>query len=260
MPAHLKPSCISTASAPHNVQVGTETLRICQQLVDGVVLVDNAACSAAIRDVFNETRCILEPSGALAVAGASAYLQRQGIKVRLAARPGATRNAACSPVTQDIVSETRCIQKPVWHLPLLAFSVRAQCVGDNIAARTLLQHSSMQGGEEGEYSLRKLCMTLNLTEMDTVHRAKKIMVAITSGANLNFDRLRLGWVHSWLCSHTRDHAASVTLKLTVCGAQGKTMVAITSGAFMSFAGCGSVGCTAGFAATQEAKQQVQRSS
>ena len=45
------------------------------------MLVDNAACSAAIKDVFNETRSILEPSGALAVAGASAYLQRQGIQV-----------------------------------------------------------------------------------------------------------------------------------------------------------------------------------
>ena len=65
-----------------DAQVGQETLRLCQQLVDGVVLVDNAACSAAIRDVFNETRCILEPSGALAVAGASAYLQRQGLQAR----------------------------------------------------------------------------------------------------------------------------------------------------------------------------------
>ena len=63
------------------LQVGQETLRLCQKLVDGVVLVDNAACSAAIRDVFNETRSILEPSGALAVAGASAYLQRQAIQV-----------------------------------------------------------------------------------------------------------------------------------------------------------------------------------
>ena len=37
--------------------------------------VDNAAISAAIKDVFNETRTILEPAGAVAVAGVKAYLK-----------------------------------------------------------------------------------------------------------------------------------------------------------------------------------------
>jgi len=62
-------------------QVGAETFRLCQQLVDGIVLVDNRAISAAIKDVFNETRSILEPAGAVAVAGTKAYLNRQGLKV-----------------------------------------------------------------------------------------------------------------------------------------------------------------------------------
>ena len=62
-------------------QVGAECFRLCQQLVDGVVLVDNRAISAAIKDVFNETRSILEPAGAVAVAGAKAYLKRHNIKV-----------------------------------------------------------------------------------------------------------------------------------------------------------------------------------
>ena len=62
-------------------QVGAETFRLCQQLVDGVVLVDNRAISAAIKDVFNETRSILEPAGAVAVAGAKAYLNQHHIKV-----------------------------------------------------------------------------------------------------------------------------------------------------------------------------------
>jgi threonine dehydratase len=61
-------------------QVGAETFRLCRQLVDGVVLVDNAAISTAIKDVFNETRSILEPSGAVAVAGAKAYLKAHGLK------------------------------------------------------------------------------------------------------------------------------------------------------------------------------------
>jgi threonine dehydratase len=59
-----------------------ETFRICRDLVDGVVLVDNSAISAAIKDVFNETRSILEPAGAVAVAGAKAYLSRHGLQVQ----------------------------------------------------------------------------------------------------------------------------------------------------------------------------------
>lgn len=53
-----------------------------RELVDGVVLVDNSAISAAIKDVFNETRSILEPAGAVAVAGAKAYLSYYGLKVQ----------------------------------------------------------------------------------------------------------------------------------------------------------------------------------
>ena len=45
--------------------------------------VDNAAISAGIKDVFSETRTILEPAGAVAVAGAKAYLAaRPHIKAR----------------------------------------------------------------------------------------------------------------------------------------------------------------------------------
>ncbi|CAL5220401.1 g2410 [Coccomyxa viridis] len=61
-------------------QVGMETFRMCRSLLDGVILVDNSAISAAIKDVFNETRSILEPAGAVAVAGAKAYLSRHGLK------------------------------------------------------------------------------------------------------------------------------------------------------------------------------------
>ncbi|HZX25920.1 MAG TPA: threonine ammonia-lyase, biosynthetic [Telluria sp.] len=56
--------------------VGEETFRICQQHVDEIVLVDTDAICAAIKDVFQDTRSILEPSGALAVAGAKAYVER----------------------------------------------------------------------------------------------------------------------------------------------------------------------------------------
>jgi threonine dehydratase len=58
-----------------------ETFRLCQKYCDGVVLVDNAQISAAIKDIFGETRSVLEPAGAVAVAGAEAYLKRYGIEV-----------------------------------------------------------------------------------------------------------------------------------------------------------------------------------
>ncbi len=55
---------------------GEETFRLCQQYVDDFILVDTDAICAAIKDVFTDTRSILEPSGALAVAGAKAYIER----------------------------------------------------------------------------------------------------------------------------------------------------------------------------------------
>jgi threonine dehydratase len=61
-------------------QVGVETFRLCSELVDEVILVDTDAMCAAIKDVFEDTRAILEPAGALAIAGAKAYVQRTGIR------------------------------------------------------------------------------------------------------------------------------------------------------------------------------------
>jgi len=57
-------------------QVGRETFRLARQLVDGMVLVDTDATCAALKDVFEDTRSILEPAGALAVAGAKAWAER----------------------------------------------------------------------------------------------------------------------------------------------------------------------------------------
>jgi threonine dehydratase len=56
-------------------KVGEETFRLTKALVDDFVLVDTDAVCAAIKDVFQDTRSIMEPSGALAVAGAKTYLQ-----------------------------------------------------------------------------------------------------------------------------------------------------------------------------------------
>ena len=74
--------------------VGAETFRLCRQYVDEVVLVDTDAICAAIKDVFEDTRSILEPAGALAVAGAKAWVHATGArnKTLVAVASGANMN------------------------------------------------------------------------------------------------------------------------------------------------------------------------
>jgi threonine dehydratase len=60
-------------------EVGEETFRLCQEYVDEIILVDTDDVCAAIKDVFEDTRSILEPAGALAIAGAKAYVERSQI-------------------------------------------------------------------------------------------------------------------------------------------------------------------------------------
>ena len=57
-------------------QVGVEPFRLCRTLVDEVIRVDTDAMCAAIKDVFTDTRVILEAAGALAIAGAKAYAKK----------------------------------------------------------------------------------------------------------------------------------------------------------------------------------------
>jgi threonine dehydratase len=57
--------------------VGEETFRLCQALVDDIIVVDTDAICAAIKDVFEDTRSILEPAGALSIAGVKAYVARE---------------------------------------------------------------------------------------------------------------------------------------------------------------------------------------
>ena len=61
-------------------QVGKESFRLCQRYVDEVVRVNTDDICAAIKDVFEDTRAVLEPAGALAVAGAKAYVERRRLK------------------------------------------------------------------------------------------------------------------------------------------------------------------------------------
>lgn len=61
-------------------QVGEEPFRIAQKTVDHVVTVETDEICAAIMDVFDDTRSIAEPSGALSIAGAKKYIQQNGLR------------------------------------------------------------------------------------------------------------------------------------------------------------------------------------
>jgi threonine dehydratase len=61
-------------------RVGDETFRLCRQYVDEVITVDTDQTCAAIRDIFEQTRSIAEPAGALALAGIKKYVTREKLR------------------------------------------------------------------------------------------------------------------------------------------------------------------------------------
>ncbi len=63
-------------------QVGKRTFDIVRSAVEEIVTVNNDEICAAIKDIFDDTRTIVEPAGALAVAGVKAYTERTGVRGR----------------------------------------------------------------------------------------------------------------------------------------------------------------------------------
>jgi threonine dehydratase len=74
--------------------IGEETFRIAKSCVDDVITVDTDAICAAIKDIFDDTRSIAEPAGALSLAGLKAYVEREGLegKTLIAIDSGANMN------------------------------------------------------------------------------------------------------------------------------------------------------------------------
>jgi threonine dehydratase len=75
-------------------RVGEETFRLVKQYVDEVILVSTDQICAAIADIFEDTRAIAEPAGALAVAGIKKYAAREHCADRtfIAVNSGANMN------------------------------------------------------------------------------------------------------------------------------------------------------------------------
>ncbi|MBT8769207.1 threonine ammonia-lyase, biosynthetic [Metapseudomonas boanensis] len=60
-------------------QIGVHNFELCRQFVDEVVTVSTDEICAAIKDIYDDTRSITEPAGALAVAGIKKYVEREGV-------------------------------------------------------------------------------------------------------------------------------------------------------------------------------------
>jgi threonine dehydratase len=75
-------------------QIGKEPFRVIKDTVDEVITASTDEMCAAIKDIFEDTRSIAEPAGALALAGLKKYVEREGIegKTLLAIDSGANTN------------------------------------------------------------------------------------------------------------------------------------------------------------------------
>lgn len=60
--------------------MGSETFRLCNTLVDEIITVSNDEICGAIKDIFDDTRVIAEPAGALSVAGIRKYVKANDVK------------------------------------------------------------------------------------------------------------------------------------------------------------------------------------
>ncbi|MCQ2445218.1 MAG: threonine ammonia-lyase, biosynthetic, partial [Mailhella sp.] len=67
-------------------RIGYETFRILRENVDEIITCSNDEICAALKDIFDDTRAIAEPSGALSLAGMKKYIEENGIRgARMAA-------------------------------------------------------------------------------------------------------------------------------------------------------------------------------
>jgi threonine dehydratase len=61
-------------------EVGELTFEIVRETVDEIIRVTNDEICAAIKDIFDDTRTVMEPAGALSVAGMKSWMEREGIR------------------------------------------------------------------------------------------------------------------------------------------------------------------------------------
>ncbi|PKI57657.1 hypothetical protein CRG98_021985 [Punica granatum] len=168
--------------------VGEETFRLCRELVDGVVLVGRDAICASIKDMFEEKRNILEPAGALALAGAEAYCKYYGLKGEnvVAVTSGANMNFDKLRIVtelanvgrkQEALLATVMPEKPgsfkrfcelVGSMNITEFKYRCNSDKDAVVLYSVGVHTVLELKDLQERMKAENLMTYNLTENDLV--------------------------------------------------------------------------------------------
>ena len=233
-------------------QVGEKTFELCQQFVDEVVLVDTDEICAAIKDVFQENRSILEPAGALAVAGLKAWCERNPdrptpgalvailsgantnfdrlrfvaeraelgeqreaiLAVTIPERPGSFR-AFCERIGQRSITEFNYRYAD----PSRAHIFVGMQVADRAETRRLLEHLRADGLEAEDLSDNEMAK-LHIRHLVggrapsvTHERVLRFEFPERPGALLRFlDRMNAGWNISLF--HYRNHGADYGRVLT----------------------------------------------
>jgi threonine dehydratase len=127
--------------------IGTETFRVCQKLVDEMITVDTDEICSAIKLTYNDARVVLEPAGALAVAGLRKYVTEREItgqtlvaitsganmdfdRLRFVAERADGSERTLAVTIPERPGSFRALYNLIWPRNVTEFSYRYECKSD----------------------------------------------------------------------------------------------------------------------------------
>ncbi|MEJ2531225.1 MAG: threonine ammonia-lyase, biosynthetic [Halioglobus sp.] len=181
-------------------QVGKETFRVIRDTVDEVITVSTDEMCAAIKDIFEDTRSIAEPAGALALAGLKKYVDRTGVTGQdlLAIVSGANTNfdrlryiserteigeqreAVISATIPEQPGSFRAFCSALGRRNITEFNYR---FADNSSAQVFVGLSVVPGGEDLAELLAELAKRGYVTENLTDNEVAKLHIRYMVGGH-----------------------------------------------------------------------------
>ena len=181
-------------------QVGKETFRVIRDTVDEVITISTDEMCAAIKDIFEDTRSIAEPAGALALAGLKKYVERPGVTGQdlLAIVSGANTNfdrlryiserteigehreAVISATIPEQPGSFRAFCSALGRRNITEFNYR---FADNASAQVFVGLSVVPGGEDLAELLAELARRGYVTEDLTDNEVAKLHIRYMVGGH-----------------------------------------------------------------------------
>jgi len=170
--------------------IGKETFRVCQQLVDEMITVDTDQICNAIKLSYNDARVVLEPAGALGVAGMKKYIEKYNItgqtfvaiasganmdfdRLRFVSERADDSEKTLAVTIPETPGSFRSLYSLIWPRNVTEFSYRFEKEGD---AQILISFQSVLNIENDfEVVMKKLeeknfnCLDLTQNELAKVH-------------------------------------------------------------------------------------------